>query len=107
MARVIANCTGLVVVVGGYSFGAATPTRTATKPIEVFQGDIVELKIPGRGCGRRGTYGKDDHSFLLKDEGAFLHGPRGRSDLEAKPGLVKVIVKVHDDDGDAARQPSL
>ena len=88
IARVIGIALVLLSFIDDYSFGCSA----ATKPTEVFQGDIVELKIPGVGLTAvEGRMGKTMIPFFSNESGFYtaLVG----ADIEAKPGLVTVMVK--------------
>ena len=101
IARVIGIALVLLSFFDDYSFGCSA----ATKPIEVFQGDIVELKIPGVGLTTlEGRMGKTMIPFFSNESGFYtaLVG----ADIEAKPGLVTVTVKCANVHGDAAGQPN-
>jgi murein DD-endopeptidase MepM/ murein hydrolase activator NlpD len=77
---------------GDRSFGAAVAKEKAAKATEIFQGDITELKIPADGLTAvQGRMGNATIPFYPSGSGYFttLVGV----DLEAKPGLVNVIVK--------------
>lgn len=91
-ARVIGISLALLLFFDGRSFGRPAAKATATKPTEIFQGGIVELKIPGVGLTTvEGRMGKATIPFFLSDRDhyAALVG----ADLEAKPGLVTVFVR--------------
>ena len=92
IARAIGIALALLLLFGGHSFGRPAAEVTATKTTEIFQGDIVELKIPGAGLTAvEGRMGKATIPFFSSGSGyytAFVG-----ADLEAKPGLVTVIVK--------------
>ena len=49
LARILGIGIALLPVFDSYSFGRPAAKTSATKPIEISQGDIVELKIPGIG----------------------------------------------------------
>jgi murein DD-endopeptidase MepM/ murein hydrolase activator NlpD len=92
LARILGIGIALLPVFDSYSFGRPAAKTSATKPIEIFQGDIVELKIPGIGLTTvEGRMGKAMVPFFSSGTGdytAFVG-----ADLEAKPGLVTVTVK--------------
>jgi murein DD-endopeptidase MepM/ murein hydrolase activator NlpD len=76
----------------GRSFAGPAHQKTATKPIEIFQGEIAELKIPGKGLTHvEGWLGKATIPFFLSASGDYtaLVG----ADLDAKPALLTVLVK--------------
>jgi murein DD-endopeptidase MepM/ murein hydrolase activator NlpD len=92
IARVLGISLALLLFFDGRSFGRPAAKVPATKPLEVFQGDIVELKIPGIGLTAvDGRMGKATIPFYSSGSGYYtaLVG----ADLEAKPGLVTVFVK--------------
>jgi murein DD-endopeptidase MepM/ murein hydrolase activator NlpD len=75
----------------GVLYCDASPTPPAVKPIEVFQGEILQLNVPGNGLvAVEGRWGKEAILFYPNERGAFsaLLGV----DLEAKPGPAKVFV---------------
>jgi murein DD-endopeptidase MepM/ murein hydrolase activator NlpD len=83
----------------GDSFGREAAGSTATKPTEIFQGDIVELEISGTGLTTvEGRMGKATIPFFASGNGSYtaLVG----ADLEAKPGLVTMVVKGTTSDGE-------
>jgi murein DD-endopeptidase MepM/ murein hydrolase activator NlpD len=92
LARIMAITIALLSLLAGYSFGRPVAKASGTKPTELFQGDIVELRIPGTGLtsveGRMGKAMVPFFSNASGDYTAFVG-----ADLEAKPGLVTVIVK--------------
>jgi len=92
IARAIGIALALLLLFGGHSFGRPAAEVTATKTTEIFQGDIVELKIPGAGLTAvEGRMGKATIPFFSSGSGyytAFVG-----ADLEAKPGPVTVMVK--------------
>jgi murein DD-endopeptidase MepM/ murein hydrolase activator NlpD len=74
------------------SFGAVAAKEKVAKAIEIFQGNILELKIPAEGLTAvHGRMGNATIPVYPSGNGFFttLIGV----DLEAKPGLVNVIVK--------------
>lgn len=82
----------LVSVFQGESFGGPAAGSTVTKPTDIFQGDIVELKIPGAGLTAvEGRMGKATIPFFASGNDSYtaLVG----ADLEAKPGLVTMVVQ--------------
>jgi len=77
---------------GDRSFGAAVAKEKAAKATEIFQADITELKIPADGLTAvQGRIGNVTIPFYPSGGDYFttLVGV----DLEAKPGLVNVIIK--------------
>jgi len=92
LARILGIAIALLPLFDGYSFGRPAVKASGTKPTEIFQGDIVELRIPGMGLTSvEGRMGKAMVPFFSNGGGdytAFVG-----ADLEAKPGLVTVIVK--------------
>jgi murein DD-endopeptidase MepM/ murein hydrolase activator NlpD len=91
-ARVIGISLALLLFFDGRSFGRPAAKVPATKPTEIFQGDIVELRIPGVGLTTvEGRMGKATIPFYSTGSGYYtaLVG----ADLEAKPGLATVFVK--------------
>jgi hypothetical protein len=92
LVRILGIAIALLPLFDDYSFGRPAAKASGTKPIEIFQGDIVELKIPGIGLTTvEGRMGKATIPFLSSGSGhytAFVG-----ADLEAKPSLVTVTVK--------------
>src|SRR5499426_744345 len=92
LARILVIAMALLSLLDGYSFGRPAAKASGTRPTEIFQGDIVELRIPGMGLSSvEGRMGKAMVPFFSNGSGdytAFVG-----VDLEAKPGLVTVIVK--------------
>jgi murein DD-endopeptidase MepM/ murein hydrolase activator NlpD len=98
MIRVGMLATATLWLLAGVAFGAGHPNANATKPIEVLQGEIAELQIPSQGLSAvAGRLGKEIIPFYRNGEGTYaaLVG----IDLEAKSGMVKVIVKGTTDAG--------
>lgn len=92
LAWVIGFALALLAIVDGRSLAASAQPRKVAKPIEIFQGDIVEVRIPGAGLTAvEGRMGKATIPFFSSASGDYtaLVG----ADLEAKPGLVTVVVK--------------
>ena len=90
--RIIAGTLAALGFCLGVTFGRMPATSAGTKPLEVFQGGIVELNMSGAGLSAvEGRFGKETIRFHRSDGGIFwaLLG----IDLEAKPGLAKVSVK--------------
>jgi murein DD-endopeptidase MepM/ murein hydrolase activator NlpD len=85
LARTIVVALAGFYVLAGQALGESGYKPALTKPAEVFQGDIVEVKIPGVGFRAvEGRMGKETIPFYLSDRGHYtaLIG----TDLEAKPG---------------------
>jgi murein DD-endopeptidase MepM/ murein hydrolase activator NlpD len=85
---------GLLVVmcVDGGAAAASAPRSMVSKPIEILQGEIVEMKIPADGVTAfEGRMGKEPIYFFPVENGNFdaLIG----ADVEAKPGLVKILLR--------------
>ena len=92
IARVIGIALAFLLFFDGHSFGRPAAQVAATKATEIFQGDIVELKIPGVGVtAAEGRMGKTTIPFFSNGSGFYtaLVG----ADIEATPGLVAVMVK--------------
>ena len=82
----------LLVLLVGASFGRPATDLTLKKPVEIFQGEILELKIPAAGLAAvEGRMGKAKIPFLASGNDSYtaLVG----ADLEAKPGPVTMVVK--------------
>jgi murein DD-endopeptidase MepM/ murein hydrolase activator NlpD len=92
LARMLAIAIALLSLSDGYSFGRPAAKASGTKTTEIFQGGIVELRIPGVGLSSvEGRMGKAMVPFFSNGSGnytAFVG-----ADLEAKPGLVTLTVK--------------
>jgi len=92
LGRILAIAVTLLSWLDGYSFGRPAAKASGTKPTEIFQGDIVELRIPGMGLTSvEGRMGKAVVPFFSNGSGdytAFVG-----ADLEARPGFVTVTVK--------------
>ena len=92
LVRILGIAIALLPFFDGYSSGRSAAKTSGTKPTEIFQGDIVELKIPGIGLTTvEGRMGKATIPFFSSGSGdytAFVG-----ADLEAKPGLVTVMAK--------------
>jgi murein DD-endopeptidase MepM/ murein hydrolase activator NlpD len=92
LARVLGIAIALLPLFDGYSFGRPAAKASGTKPTEIFQGDIAELKISGMGLTAvEGRMGKAMVPFFSSGSGdytAFVG-----ADLEAKPGAITVSVK--------------
>ena len=89
---VIAATLALFAIFDNRSFGAVAAKEKVAKAIEIFQGNILELKIPAEGLTAvHGRMGNATIPVYPSGNGFFttLIGV----DLEAKPGLVNVIVK--------------
>jgi len=92
LARILAMAMALLSLLDGYSFGRPAAKASGTRPTEIFQGDIVELRIPGMGLiSVEGRMGKAMVPFFSNGSGDYTTFVG--ADLEAKPGLVTVIVK--------------
>jgi murein DD-endopeptidase MepM/ murein hydrolase activator NlpD len=92
LVRILGIAIALLPLFDGYSFGRPAGKLAAPNTIEIFQGEIVELKVPGVGLTAvEGRMGKATIPFFSSGSGhyAALVG----ADLEAKPGLVTVSVK--------------
>jgi murein DD-endopeptidase MepM/ murein hydrolase activator NlpD len=97
-ARVIGLGLALLTMVAGRSFAGPARQQTASKPIEISQGDIVEVRIPGEGLAvAEGRLGKARIPFFSSPDGDYtaLVG----ADLEAKPGLATLFVKATTSEG--------
>lgn len=82
----------LVLTVGGPVFAASAPKLHVLTPVEVLQGGIVELQIAAAGLTAiEARMGKEPVYFFPAENGSFraLIG----ADVEAKPGLAKVLVR--------------
>ena len=92
MARI---ATVVVVILGmglGVGFGGQPSRPAAPKPTEILQGEIVELKVSGRGLTSvEGWMGKE-RIYFHPNEAGFYAALVG-ADVEAKPGPAKVAVK--------------
>jgi murein DD-endopeptidase MepM/ murein hydrolase activator NlpD len=92
MARVATLALATLWILASVALGAAHPNANAIKPIEVLQGEIAELQIPSQGLSAvAGRLGKEFLPFYRN--GAGTYAAFVGIDLEAKPGMVKVIVK--------------
>jgi murein DD-endopeptidase MepM/ murein hydrolase activator NlpD len=92
IARVIGLALALLSLFVGDSFGRPMAKGPAKKPTEIFQGNIVELKIPGIGLSAvEGRMGQATIPFYPDGKGDYtaLVGV----DLEAKPGLAAIAIK--------------
>jgi hypothetical protein len=104
IARVIGIALALLLFFDGHSFGRPAAQVAATKATEIFQGDIVELKIPGVGVtAAEGRMGKTTIPFFSNGSGFYtaLVG----ADID-QAGLSSSHGQMYDVDGDAARQPN-
>jgi murein DD-endopeptidase MepM/ murein hydrolase activator NlpD len=91
-ARVVAVALAILSLFAGQAFGGQVRKATVAKPTEIFQGDIVELKTPAKGLAAvEGRMGKTTIPFYASGSDYFtaLLG----ADLEAKPGLVTILIK--------------
>jgi Peptidase family M23 len=92
LARILGIAIALLLFLDGYSFGRPAGKGSGTKPTEIFQGDIVELKIPGIGLTTlEGRMGKATIPFFSSGSGHYTAVVG--ADLEAKPGLATVMIK--------------
>jgi murein DD-endopeptidase MepM/ murein hydrolase activator NlpD len=92
LVRILGIAIALLPLFDGYSFGRPAGKLTAPNIIELFQGEIGELRLPGAGLTAvEGRMGKATIPFFWSGSGhyAALVG----ADLEAKPGSVTVSVK--------------
>jgi murein DD-endopeptidase MepM/ murein hydrolase activator NlpD len=89
VACVIGVMLGLVGMVAGDGF--AWSASRPTKPTEISQGEIVELKIFGEGIASiEGRMGKETIRFYTDADGYY--GALLAADLEAKPGPAVVNI---------------
>jgi murein DD-endopeptidase MepM/ murein hydrolase activator NlpD len=98
MTRLFALAFLLVLVHGGQGAAATKPKIQAPQALELFQGDIRELRVTVRGATAiEGWLGKDSlHLFPAdRDRYAALVG----ADVEAKPGASKILLRAHAADG--------
>jgi murein DD-endopeptidase MepM/ murein hydrolase activator NlpD len=82
----------LVLTLGTQLFAASARKMHFSKPIAVLQGEIVELQISADGLTAiEATMGKEPVYFFPAENGSYraLIG----ADVEAKPGLAKVLVR--------------
>jgi murein DD-endopeptidase MepM/ murein hydrolase activator NlpD len=82
----------LLSLLAGHALARPGGKATVTQPTEVFQGDIVAIKIPGIGLTTvEGRMGRVTIPFYRNPKGYYtaLVG----ADLEAKPGLMTLTVK--------------
>ena len=92
LARILVIAMALLSLLDGYCFGRPAAKASGTRATEIFQGDIVELRIPGIGLSSvEGRMGKAMVPFFPNGSGDYT--AFAGVDLEAKPGLVAVIVK--------------
>ena len=92
LARILVIAMALLSLLDGYCFGRPAAKASGTKATEIFQGNIVELRIPGIGLSSvEGRMGKAMVPFFPNGSGGYT--AFAGVDLEAKPGLVAVIVK--------------
>jgi murein DD-endopeptidase MepM/ murein hydrolase activator NlpD len=92
IARALGSALALLPLLAGHAFARPGARATVTQPTEVFQGDIVAIKIPGVGLTAvEGRMGKATVPFYWSPNGYYtaLVG----ADVEAKPGLVNLAVK--------------
>lgn len=79
-------------MLGGIASGRDPSSTAGAKPVQVLQGEIVELKVSGKGLSAiEGLMGGEAIHFYPSEDGTYaaLVGV----DLEARPGLARVIVK--------------
>jgi murein DD-endopeptidase MepM/ murein hydrolase activator NlpD len=91
-ARALGSALSLLSLLVGNAFARPGARATVTQPTEVFQGDIVTIKIPGAGLAAvEGRMGKATVPFHRSANGYYtaLVG----ADLEAKPGVMTLTVK--------------
>jgi murein DD-endopeptidase MepM/ murein hydrolase activator NlpD len=91
-ARALGSALSLLSLLVGHAFARPGAKATVTQPTEVFQGDIVAIKIPGAGLAAvEGRMGKATVPFHRSANGYYtaLVG----ADLEAKPGVMTLTVK--------------
>lgn len=91
-ALVIGFALALLALVDGRSFAGAARPKAVSKPIEIFQGELAEIRIPGEGLTAvEGRMGKATIPFFPSPSRYYtaLVG----ADLEAKPGVTTVVVK--------------
>jgi murein DD-endopeptidase MepM/ murein hydrolase activator NlpD len=91
-ARALGSALSLLSLLVGHAFARPGARATVTQPTEVFQGDIVAIKIPGAGLAAvEGRMGKATVPFHRSANGYYtaLVG----ADLEAKPGVMTLTVK--------------
>jgi murein DD-endopeptidase MepM/ murein hydrolase activator NlpD len=92
IARALGSALALLSLLASHAFARPGGKATVTQPTEVFQGDIVTIKIPGVGLTAvEGRMGKATIPFYRNPKGDYtaLVG----ADLEAKPGLMILTVK--------------
>jgi murein DD-endopeptidase MepM/ murein hydrolase activator NlpD len=92
VARAVGSALVLLSLLPGHAFARPDARATVAKPTEVFQGDIVAIKIPAVGLTAvEGRLGKATVPFYLRPSGYYtaLVG----ADLEAKPGVMTLNVK--------------
>jgi murein DD-endopeptidase MepM/ murein hydrolase activator NlpD len=89
---VLGSALLLLLLSAGQLFARPAAKATAAQPTEVFQGDIVAIKIPGAGLAAvEGRMGKATVPFYPSPSGAYtaLVG----ADLDAKPGVITLTIK--------------
>jgi murein DD-endopeptidase MepM/ murein hydrolase activator NlpD len=103
MTLQILSAVLLVWTLGGQA-QAASPTKISQpKPLEILQGEIAELRIAAkRGSAIEAWMGKEPIHFFPAEDGKYtaLIG----ADVEAKPGLVKVLVRAVTAEGIASER---
>jgi murein DD-endopeptidase MepM/ murein hydrolase activator NlpD len=92
IARAVASALALLLLFVGDVFGRPGAKATEVPATEIFQGDIVAIRIPGTGLTAvEGRMGKTTVPFYLRPSGYYT-GLIG-ADLEAKPGVVTLTLK--------------
>ena len=92
LTRVIGFVLALLAIVDGASFAGPARPKTVSEPIEIFQGNIVEIRIPGEGLTAvEGRMAKTTIPFFSSASGDYM--ALVGADLEAKPGVTTVVVK--------------
>jgi murein DD-endopeptidase MepM/ murein hydrolase activator NlpD len=92
VTRAMGSALALLSLLAAHAFARPGARATVTQATEVFQGDIVAIKIPGVGLTAvEGRMGKATVPFYRRPNGYYtaLVG----ADLEAKPGVVILMVK--------------
>jgi murein DD-endopeptidase MepM/ murein hydrolase activator NlpD len=92
LVRIIGLVVALFAIVDAASFAGPAQPKPNSKPIEIFQGDIIEIKIPGEELTAvEGRMGKTTIPFFSNVSGHYI--ALVGADLEAKPGVTTVSVK--------------
>jgi murein DD-endopeptidase MepM/ murein hydrolase activator NlpD len=92
IARAVGSALALLSIFAGHAFARPGARATVTQTTDVFQGDIVAIKIPGAGLAVvEGRMGKATVPFYRSANGYYsaLVG----ADLEAKPGVMTLNVR--------------